>query len=111
MGEIPHYWRSLKMAKFENGVIRSGDYAKYFLKSGDSAKYFPGNPRKVVKSEHRKSLVLLEVGNRAEIRPLLAIAHKWRNLKMRSSEVMILENASPEVMNLENHFREILVKS
>ena len=99
------------MAKFENGIIRSDDSGKYFLKSDDSGKYFSENSRKVVKLEHRKSLVIAAGGNLAEIRPLLAITQKWRNLKMGSSEVMILENTFPKVTVMVNTRREILAES
>ena len=99
------------MAKFENGIIRSDDYGKYFLESGDSGKYFSENSRKVVKLEQRKSLVIVAGGNLAEIRPLLALTQNWRNLKKGASEVAILENSFPEVMILENTFRKIIVKS
>ena len=103
----PLKWRNFK----KNGIIRSDDSGKYFLKSDDSGKYFSENSRKVVKLEHRKSLVIVVSGNLAEIRPLLTLTQKWRNLKMGSSEVAILGNTSPKVMILGNAFREIPVKS
>ena len=62
-----------KMAKLENGIIRSGDSGKYFLQSDDYGEYFSENSSKGVKSEHRKSLVIVACGDFAEIRPLLAI--------------------------------------
>ena len=92
-------------------IIRSDDSEKYFPKSGDSGKCFSENSRKVVLSERRKSLVIVAGGNLEEIRPLLALTQKWRNLKMGTSEVVILGNTSSEVMILENAFRKILVKS
>ena len=69
------------MAKLENGIIRSGDSGKYFLKSDDSGKYFSENSRKVVKLEHRKSLVIVAGGNLAEIRPLLSPTQKMAKLE------------------------------
>ena len=99
------------MAKLENGIIRSDDSGKYFAKSDDSGKYFSENSRKVVKLEHRKSLVIVAGVNISEIRPLLELTQKWRNLKMGSSEVMILGNTFSKVAILENTVRKILVKS
>ena len=89
-------WRNLKM-----GIIRSGESGKYFLKSDDPGKYFSENSRKVVKLEHRKSLVIVARGNLAEIHPLLALTQKWRNLEIGSSEVAILGNTFSKVMVLE----------
>ena len=70
-----------------------------------------GNSRKVVKLERRKSLVIAAGGDLAEIPPTTGDHSKWRNLKMGSPEVMILENTFSKVVILENTFREILVKS
>ena len=99
------------MAKLGNGIIGSGDSGKYFLKSDDCGKYFTENSRKVVKLERRKSLVIVAGVNLAEIRPLLALTQKWRNLKMGSSEGMILGDTFSKMMIPGNAFREILVKS
>ena len=99
------------MVKLENGITRSDDSGKYFLESDDSRKYFSENSRKVVKLGKWKSLVIIAGVNLAEIRPLLALTQKWRNLKMGSPEVMIPENTFSKSDDSGEYFSGILVKS
>ena len=73
---LPQKWRN-----FKNGDHQQRRLWEILSQKWRFWKIFSEKPRKIVKSENRKSLVIVAGGNLAGTRPLLTIPQKWRNFK------------------------------